>query len=101
MLNWLSLNWIDIVLIAAVTAVVALAVRGTVRERKVGKSPCGCNCALCVEQRQLRCNPLDSTKFCQLFRLACSWHVWYNLRAQTVRAQTKLNIKESKWQVKT
>ena len=48
MLNWLSLNWIDIVLIAAVTAVVALAVRGTVRERKAGKSPCGCNCAQCA-----------------------------------------------------
>lgn len=48
MLDWLSVNWINVVLIAAVAAVVALVVRGMVRDRKAGKYSCGCNCAECA-----------------------------------------------------
>ena len=47
MLAWLSANLINIVLVAAVALLVALLIRGMVRDKKAGKSACGGNCASC------------------------------------------------------
>ena len=47
MLAWFSANWINIVLVAVLTLIVALLIRGMVRDRKAGKRSCGCNCASC------------------------------------------------------
>ncbi len=47
MLAWLSANLINIVLVAAVALIVALLIRGMVRDKKAGKSACGGNCASC------------------------------------------------------
>ncbi len=47
MLNWLSANLVNIVLIAALVLIVGLLIRGMIRDRKAGKSPCGGNCAAC------------------------------------------------------
>ena len=47
MLAWLAANLVNLVLILAVAAVLGLAVRGMVRDRKAGKSPCGGSCADC------------------------------------------------------
>ena len=47
MLNWLSVNLVNIALIAALVLIVGLLIRTMVRDRKAGKSPCGGNCASC------------------------------------------------------
>ena len=47
MLAWLSANWINLILIAVLTLIVALLIRGMVCDRKAGKRSCGCNCASC------------------------------------------------------
>ena len=47
MLNWLSANLVDIALIAALALIVGLLIRGMIRDRKAGKSPCEGNCAAC------------------------------------------------------
>ncbi|MCR4702085.1 MAG: FeoB-associated Cys-rich membrane protein [Saccharofermentans sp.] len=48
MLEWLSNNWANILIIALVTALVVLAIISMVRDKKEGKSSCGCNCANCA-----------------------------------------------------
>ena len=48
MLEWLSNNWANILIIALVTALVVLAIVSMVRDKKEGKSSCGCNCANCA-----------------------------------------------------
>ena len=47
MLAWLSANLINIVLVAAVALLVALLIRGLIRDKKAGKSACGGSCASC------------------------------------------------------
>ena len=47
MLSWLSANLINIALIAVIAALVVLLIRSMIRDRKVGKSACGGNCACC------------------------------------------------------
>lgn len=47
MLAWLSANWINLILVAVITLIVALLIRGMVRDRKAGKRSCGGNCASC------------------------------------------------------
>ena len=47
MLAFLSANIANIVVIAVILLVVGLAVRSLVRDKKAGKSSCGCNCASC------------------------------------------------------
>ena len=47
MLAWLAANFVNLVLILAVAALLGLIVRGMVRDRKAGKSPCGGSCADC------------------------------------------------------
>ena len=45
MLAWLSANLINIVLVALIVLIVAFLIRGMIRDRKAGKSPCGGSCA--------------------------------------------------------
>ncbi|MCR5664838.1 MAG: FeoB-associated Cys-rich membrane protein [Oscillospiraceae bacterium] len=47
MLAWLSANLINIALIALIGLIVALLIRGMVRDRKAGKRSCSGNCASC------------------------------------------------------
>ncbi len=47
MLTWLSANLINIALAALIVLIVALLIRGMVRDRRAGKSACGGNCAGC------------------------------------------------------
>ena len=47
MLTWLSANLANIVVSAILLAAAALAVRTMIRNKKAGKSSCGCDCASC------------------------------------------------------
>ncbi len=47
MLAWISANIGTLLICAALLAVVAAIVVGLVRDRKKGKSSCGCGCADC------------------------------------------------------
>ena len=47
MFAWLSANLINIALVAVIVLIVALLIRGMIRDRKAGKSSCGGNCAAC------------------------------------------------------
>ncbi len=47
MLTWLSANLINIALVAVLVLIVGLLLRGMIRDKKAGKSSCGCNCASC------------------------------------------------------
>ncbi len=46
MFAWLAVNYVNILLIAAVAAAVFFIVRGMVRDRKAGKASCG-SCSSC------------------------------------------------------
>ena len=48
MLDWLYSNMTNILVIAAVIGIVTLAVISMIRDKKAGKSSCGCNCAKCA-----------------------------------------------------
>ena len=47
MVQWLADNLINIVLILGIAVLVFFVIRGMVRDRKAGRSPCGGNCASC------------------------------------------------------
>ena len=47
MLTWLSVNLINIVLVAVLVLIVTLLIRGMIRDRQAGKSSCGGSCASC------------------------------------------------------
>ena len=47
MLTWLSMNWINIILVAGLVLAVALIVAGRIRQKRAGKLPCGCDCGSC------------------------------------------------------
>ncbi|MBR5429276.1 MAG: FeoB-associated Cys-rich membrane protein [Firmicutes bacterium] len=47
MLAWLGSNLIDIVVCALLLLAVALIIRGLARDKRAGKSACGCNCSAC------------------------------------------------------
>ena len=47
MLAWLSVNWINIALVSVLVLIVGLLLRSMIRDKKAGKSSCGCNCASC------------------------------------------------------
>ena len=47
MLTWLGANLINIVLVAVLGGLIALVIRGMIRDKKAGKSSCGGNCAGC------------------------------------------------------
>ncbi|SCW50856.1 Virus attachment protein p12 family protein [Ruminococcaceae bacterium YRB3002] len=48
MIGWLIDNATNIVVILAVAALVTLAIWSMVKDRKAGKSSCGCGCANCA-----------------------------------------------------
>ncbi len=48
MLEWLTGNIATIAVLLVVAAVVALAIIKMARDRKQGKSSCGCDCAECA-----------------------------------------------------
>lgn len=48
MMEWLYVNWINILIISLVIVLVALAVISMIRDKKAGKSSCGCNCSNCA-----------------------------------------------------
>ena len=47
MLGWLSHNWINILLILGIAAVVVLVLLKMHRDRTAGKLPCGCDGGSC------------------------------------------------------
>ncbi len=47
MFAWLSANLINIALCAVIALVVALLIRGMIRDKRAGRSACGGNCASC------------------------------------------------------
>ena len=50
MLTWLAANLANIVIIVVLAFVVGLAVRSMIRNKKAGKSSCGCDCASCASR---------------------------------------------------
>lgn len=48
MLQWISANLGTILICAALLAAVALILRSLLRQKKQGKSSCGCGCAHCA-----------------------------------------------------
>ena len=48
MIDWLASNWINILIIALVGIAVFFAIRSMVKDKKAGKSSCGCNCSNCA-----------------------------------------------------
>ena len=60
---WLSANFVNIALILAITLLVALLLRGMIRDRKAGKRSCGGNCASCGACAGCSaCNPCAAMK---------------------------------------
>lgn len=47
MLTWISENIATIIICAVLLAIVATVIVGMVRNKKKGKSSCGCGCANC------------------------------------------------------
>ena len=47
MLTWFAANLANIVIIVILAFVVGLAVRSMIRNKKAGKSSCGCDCGSC------------------------------------------------------
>ena len=52
MINWLAANWINILVIALVAVAVFFAARSLIKDKKAGKSSCGCNCSHCAMARK-------------------------------------------------
>ena len=48
MVEWLAANWVNIIILAVVGGFIALAVIVMIKDKKAGKSSCGCNCAKCA-----------------------------------------------------
>ena len=48
MLEWLYNNLANILILLAVAGIVVLAIVTMIRDKKAGKSSCGCNCANCA-----------------------------------------------------
>ena len=48
MIEWLYSNMANIVIIAAVLGIVTLAIVSMIRDKKAGKSSCGCGCEHCA-----------------------------------------------------
>ena len=48
MLQWMSVHGGTILISIALAGIVALIVRSLLRQKRQGKSSCGCNCAHCA-----------------------------------------------------
>ena len=60
MLEWLYSNMANILIIAAVLGIVALVIFSMVRDKKTGRSSCGCGCANCAMAG--KCHPVAKKK---------------------------------------
>ena len=47
MLTWISVNLINIALIAVIVLIAGLLIRSMIRDKKAGNHSCGGNCASC------------------------------------------------------
>ena len=47
MLTWISVNLINIALIAVIVLITGLLIRSMIRDKKAGNHSCGGNCASC------------------------------------------------------
>ncbi|MCR5209729.1 MAG: FeoB-associated Cys-rich membrane protein [Lachnospiraceae bacterium] len=56
MITWLSLHIVDIVLVFALVAIVSLIVMKGIKDKKAGKSSCGCNCSGCAMSGECHCH---------------------------------------------
>ena len=48
MVEWLTANWVNIIILALVGGLIALAVIVMIKDKKAGKSSCVCNCSKCA-----------------------------------------------------
>ena len=48
MISWISQNLATIIICLVLALIVTLIIVGLVRDKKKGKSSCGCNCAHCA-----------------------------------------------------
>jgi len=48
LIDWITAHWIDIVLTLAVALVVILVIVKMIKDKKAGRSSCGCNCGSCA-----------------------------------------------------
>ena len=48
MIEWRAAHWVNIIILAVVGGLIVLAVIVLVKDKKAGKSSCGCNCANCA-----------------------------------------------------
>ncbi|MBP5262103.1 MAG: FeoB-associated Cys-rich membrane protein [Clostridiales bacterium] len=48
MIDWLAANAANIIILLIVGVLIFLAVRSMVKDKKAGKSSCGCSCANCA-----------------------------------------------------
>ena len=55
MAEWLSANIGNIVVSAILIVIVALSIRSVIKNRRSGKSSCGCGCSHCAMKG--RCHP--------------------------------------------
>ena len=46
-MQWLSENWGTVLVALALLGIVTAIVRQLIRDKRKGKSACGCNCASC------------------------------------------------------
>ncbi len=54
MLQWIQTNLGTMLICAVLIVIVALVVRSLVRQKRQGKSSCGCGCADCAMQKSCR-----------------------------------------------
>ncbi len=47
MLSWFAENYVNILLVLAIVAMVFFLIRSLIRDKKAGRSSCGGNCASC------------------------------------------------------
>ena len=56
MIGWLAANWVNILVIALVAVAVFFAARSLIKDKKAGKSSCGCNCSHCASALAGKCH---------------------------------------------
>ena len=62
MAAWLGANIGNIIVIAILLAVIALAVRSIIKDRKSGRGSCGCGCANCAMKGRCHSAPVRAKK---------------------------------------
>jgi hypothetical protein len=56
-MNWFAQNYGTLIVVIVLLAVVAFAARKLIRDKKAGKSSCGCGCANCPMSGQCHKKP--------------------------------------------